>query len=86
MFVVCWDELGLLPWDSSQKKYFDKENIPNTFTGHPLLEEQGKNKIDINQIIGKNKALISVFAGSRESEIGVLMPILLDFIKLMKNN
>ena len=21
-----------------EKKYFDKENIPNTFVGHPLLE------------------------------------------------
>ena len=27
--------------------------------------------------------MISVFAGSRESEISILMPILLDFIKLM---
>ena len=39
-------------------------------------------KIDINQII-ENKALVSVFAGSRKSEINILMPILLDFIKLM---
>ena len=45
-----------------------------------------RSKIDINQIIGKNKALISVFAGSRKSEIVVLMPILIDFIKLMNQN
>ena len=25
-----------------EKKYFDKENINSTFTGHPLLEEQKK--------------------------------------------
>ena len=66
-----------------EKKYFDKENIPNTFVGHPLLQNKERSKIDINQIIGKNKALISVFAGSRKSEILVLMPILLDFIKLV---
>ena len=66
-----------------EKKYFEKENISCEFVGHPLLEDKERSKIDINQIIGKNKALISVFAGSRKSEILVLMPILLDFIKLM---
>ena len=53
------------------------------FVGHPLLEDKPKIKIDINQILGKNKAIISVFAGSRHSEINILMPILLDFIKKM---
>ena len=23
-----------------EKKYFDKENIPNTFVGHPLLKKK----------------------------------------------
>ena len=66
-----------------EKKYFDKENIPNTFTGHPLLEEQGKNKIDINQIIGHRQGIFSIFPGSRLSEINILMPVLFEFIKLM---
>ena len=66
-----------------EKKYFEKEDISCEFVGHPLLENKERSKIDINQIIGKNKALISIFAGSRKSEIIVLMPILLDFIKLM---
>ena len=66
-----------------EKKYFEKENVSCEFVGHPLLQNKERSKIDINQIIGKNKALISVFAGSRKSEIIVLMPILLDFIKLM---
>ena len=66
-----------------EKKYFDKENIPNTFTGHPLLEEQGKNKIDINQIIGHRQGIFSIFPGSRLSEINILMPVLFAFIKLM---
>ena len=55
------------------------------FVGHPLLQNRERSKIDINQVIGKNKALISVFAGSRKSEISVLMPILLNFIKLMND-
>ena len=66
-----------------EKKYFEKEQVSCEFVGHPLLENKKQSKIDINQIIGKDKALISVFAGSRKSEINVLIPILLDFIKLM---
>ena len=57
--------------------------MSNDFVGHPLLDTNLDGKIDINQIIDKNKALVSVFPGSRKSEIDVLMPILLDFIKLM---
>ena len=66
-----------------EKKYFEKENMSCEFVGHPLLQKKERGKIDINQVIGKNKALISVFSGSRKSEIIVLTPILLDFIKLM---
>ena len=67
-----------------EKKYFEKENINCTFVGHPLLEDNEKNKIDIDNIIGKDKKIISIFSGSRSSEINVLMPILLKFIKMMK--
>ena len=66
-----------------EKKYFDKENILNTFVGHPLLEENKKSKIDLTSLIDKNKKIISIFAGSRNSETNVLLPILSDFIKLM---
>ena len=68
---------------SFEKKYFQKENMNYTFVGHPMLQNQENSKIDINQIIGRNKAIISIFAGSRNSEISVLMPILLEFITLM---
>ena len=40
-----------------EKKYFEKEGIQCTFTGHPLLEEQNKSKVDINQIIKDNKKI-----------------------------
>jgi lipid-A-disaccharide synthase len=66
-----------------EKKYFDKENISNTFVGHPLLEEDNKSKIELSSLIGKDKKIISIFAGSRNSETNVLLPILYDFIKLM---
>ena len=68
-----------------EKIYFDKENIPNTFVGHPLLEENKKSKIDLSSLIKEDKKIISIFAGSRNSELNVLLPILSDFIKLMNN-
>ena len=66
-----------------EKKYFDKENIINTFVGHPLLERIEKSKIDLSSLISNDKKIISIFAGSRKSEINVLLPILVDFIKMM---
>ena len=66
-----------------EKKYFDKENITNSFVGHPLLEKQTKSKIDLSNMFFKDKKIISIFPGSRSSEIKVLMPILIEFVKLM---
>ena len=66
-----------------EKKYFEKEDIQCTFTGHPLLEEQSKSKVDINQIIKDNKKIFSIYPGSRLSEINVLTPILFEFVKMM---
>jgi len=66
-----------------EKKYFDKESIPNTFVGHPLLEQKTKSKIDLSSIIPHGKKIISLFSGSRSSEVNLLLPILIDFINLM---
>ncbi len=66
-----------------EKKYFDKENINSTFTGHPLLETVDRSKIDVTQIIKNHKKIISIFPGSRRSEVDTLLPILIDFIKMM---
>ena len=68
-----------------EKKYFDKENINNTFVGHPLLEKNTKSKTDLSNLISKDKKIISLFAGSRSSETSILLPILIDFIKLMND-
>ena len=68
-----------------EKKYFDKENINNTFVGHPLLEKSNKAKTDLSNLIKKDKKIISLFAGSRSSETSILLPILIDFIKLMND-
>jgi len=68
-----------------EKKYFDKENILNTFVGHPLLEISKKSKVDLSNVFYKDKKIISIFPGSRNSEVNILMPILINFIKLMNN-
>jgi len=69
-----------------EKKYFDNENIKNTFVGHPLIEDLNTNKTDINNFISKNKKIISIMPGSRKSETSVLVPILIDFINMMNSN
>ena len=66
-----------------EKKYFAEENITNTFVGHPLIENSQNNKTLIESILPKEKKIISLFPGSRKSETNVLLPILMDFIKLM---
>ena len=66
-----------------EKKFFDEENINNTFVGHPLIENNKNNKTDINNFISNNKKIISIFPGSRKSETNVLLPILIDFINMM---
>tara|TARA_A100001011_G_scaffold383616_1_gene455063 strand:+ start:1532 stop:2662 length:1131 start_codon:yes stop_codon:yes gene_type:complete len=68
-----------------EKKYWERENVSCEFVGHPLLEKDKEAKIEINQVLKKNTAIISVFPGSRESEVNTLMPILLEFIKLMNS-
>ena len=66
-----------------EKKYFDKESIKNTFVGHPLLENNNKGKTDLDNLISTDKKIISLFPGSRNFETKVLLPILIDFVKLM---
>jgi len=66
-----------------EKKYFDKENLLNTFVGHPLLDDEIKSNIKLDNIISDNKKYISLFPGSRESEIKIHAPILFKFIKKM---
>ena len=65
-----------------EKKYFDKEGLKNTFVGHPLLDNNSKENVKLDQFLNKKK-IISIFPGSRVSEIKYHMPILINFIKKM---
>jgi len=64
-----------------EKKYFDDENISNTFVGHPLIEKNDNVKTVLNDLISGDKKIISIFPGSRKSETNVLLPILIRFYK-----
>ncbi len=66
-----------------EKKYFDEENVRNTFVGHPLIETKVTSKTVIGNLLPNNKKIISLFPGSRKSETLVLLPILIKFIQLM---
>ena len=68
-----------------EKKYFDKENLLSTFVGHPLLDDENEEKIKLDNIINDKKKYISLFAGSRESEIKIHVPILSKFIIKMNS-
>ena len=65
-----------------EKEFFDKENLTNTFVGHPLLDKKINENIHIDQFLDK-KNIISIFPGSRFSEIKHHTPILINFIKKM---
>ncbi len=67
-----------------EKDYFDKENLTNTFVGHPLLDKNINENVQIDQLLDK-KNIISIFPGSRVSEIKYHTPILINFIKKMNN-
>ena len=62
-----------------EKKYFDKEKLKNTFIGHPILDNVNHEKIEINELL--NGKIISIFPGSRMSELKLHTPILVEFIQ-----
>jgi len=66
-----------------QQDLDDKENLKNTFVGHPLLDSMEKDiNVKINDFVEK-KNIVSLFPGSRDSEIKILYPVLINFIKKM---
>ena len=51
-----------------EKKYFDEENIKNTFVGHPLIEKKDNVITTLDNLISKDKKIISLFPGSRNQK------------------
>ena len=68
-----------------EKKYFEKENLLNTFVGHPLLDGEIDSNVKLDNLLVNKKNIVSLFAGSRESEVKFHAPILFKFIKKMNS-
>ena len=67
--------LLLFPFEAS---LFNKWKIKNTFVGHPFFE---KKIIYKKFLLKKNKKIITLCPGSRDSEIKIFMPIFLELVK-----
>ncbi len=79
--------ISILPFEEDIYKPFISEKFKFYFVGHPLLdlvknyetEESFKEKLNIP----KSKKIVGLLAGSRESEVNVILPILLESAKLL---
>lgn len=68
----------LLPFEPP---YFEAENLPTTFTGHPIFEDF--TSIEAEQVT-KSDNQIALLVGSRKGEIKRLLPIYLKAIEMLK--
>lgn len=76
--------LCLLPFEPP---YFEKENLPTTFIGHPITECNSLDYNDnflIDKGFSKDCPTLSIMIGSRKGEIKRLFPIFTKTIKLLK--
>lgn len=82
--------ISILPFEEEIYKPFVSGKFKFFFVGHPLLdivktyetEESFKQKLSIP----KHKKIIGLLAGSRESEVNVLLPIMLQSARLLSKS
>jgi len=71
-----------------EKEIYDKENIPYTYTGHPLIPQikVTENKADFrkNESIPTGSLVVTLLPGSRKSEVLFLLPEMLKTMELLK--
>ncbi len=75
--------LALLPWEPP---YFEKEGLPTTYIGHPVLwQEHNGNKIGFyaKHQIAQDTKLLLLLPGSRPGEIKHQLPVFLEAAKAM---
>jgi lipid-A-disaccharide synthase len=72
----------ILPFE---KALYDKENIPSTYVGHPLLESISKvpSQVDCRIRLGfqPTERLVAFLPGSRKQEVLRHMPVMLESLK-----
>jgi lipid-A-disaccharide synthase len=71
-----------------EKKIYEREKIPFTYTGHPLISmikiKDKKQDIRMKLGLSNNQLLISLLPGSRLSEVKFMLPEMVRSIKLMQ--
>ena len=65
------------------QKCYNQKNLNIEDDSIKLIEKKDNVKTTLENLFSKDKKIISLFPGSRKSETEVLLPILLNFIKLM---
>lgn len=69
-----------------EKEIFDKENVDSSYFGNPLLDiVEIKNEIKRNDFKEYEK-IIALLPGSREKEIKILLPLIIDGFKIYRGN
>jgi lipid-A-disaccharide synthase len=79
--------ISILPFEEEIYKPYVSDEFKFAYVGHPLLdiikvyenEDSFKQKLNIP----KNKRIIGLLAGSRESEVNVILPILIEAARLL---
>lgn len=73
-----------------EKKIFEKEEIPYTYTGHPLINQiritMERKEFREKKKIPKEKKVLTLLPGSRISEVNSLLPEMLKAVKLLVEN
>ena len=72
-----------------EKKIFDRENIPYTYTGHPLIPSikitKSKESFRRSLKTARDEKLLAVLPGSRLSEVGSLLPEMLKTVEILRS-
>ena len=79
--------ISIFPFEEEFYKYYTSESFKFLYLGHPLLDvvktEETEDSFKEMLSIHKNKKIFGLFAGSRESEVKTLLPILLKTAELI---
>lgn len=73
---------------SFEEKIYQKENIPVTFVGHPLVDKMTavtKDPLPLAcEKLNRNQKIIALFPGSRRQEITRLLPIMIGAVRIIQ--
>ena len=79
--------ISIFPFEEDFYKDYVSEKFKFIYLGHPLLDvvktEETEDSFKEKLGIAKNKKIFGLLAGSRESEVKVLLPILLETARLL---